>query len=530
MKFSKLFFLPFIMGCVLFTSCKTSISTVGKLSLIPGDASIVYELDGNEIFAKSGLNSPDNYRFLNFLKLMSSDASTFIEGFLKNSKDAGIGADKMLLYVSKLPDCVAYLSMLDRKIFEAWLKKAEAPEPTDGGAYSYIPLSTDLTIAWNNDFAVIAYGIYSREQLAGLLKPKSDGLLAVNTDFQKFVSKSSDARMWLKYTSLIDLYENLFFFYSSTIPEDKKSLFRMELENNYANITAHSYLNFEDGKITGSVSLFPATEVEKLKEKFPIFKESFNKEILKDMPEQSYMAANISINVGEYFKLLGQNIEKLAIREFEGLNEGKIKEMTDFLESPAVKSVIGALGGDLLLSIHGFNNGIITYPLASASFTVNGEKAFNDILSLVPSSVYRKQDGYYSISANKTYIPVYFAYKNDKVFVSNDLDAVKVFVDGPKEKTFANNPVSSAMSDKMMLYLNLDYKTYPDNIKIMLQSLMEQGYSIFTSIIDIYEGMYFSTDANFNFEFSLQLKNKNVNSLKQILTNLDQTLSSSWMN
>jgi hypothetical protein len=166
--------------------------------------------------------------------------------------------------------------------------------------------------------------------------------------------------------------------------------------------------------------------------------------------------------------------------------------------------------------------------LASASFTVNGENAFNDILKLIPKDLYKKEDGYYSTITSKTFIPFYFAYKNNKVFVSNDLDASKAFKDGSKGKTFADNPVSKIMSDKMLFYINFDYATYPENIKMLLQNAMGQKYKIFTSFIDIYECMYFTGDTNYNMEFNLYLKNENVNSLKQILKNIDKTISSAW--
>jgi hypothetical protein len=505
------------------TSCNTDISSDDKLSLIPDDASIVFEIDGNEIFAKSGLNSPDNYSFLNMVKLLNSDGYNFLESIFKNSKDAGISADKVLVYISQLPDFVVNISMIDKQIFENWLKKADAPEPMDGDAFRYI--SEGVNIAWNNELLIIS-GNSTREKLAERFKSPKDGLLATNADFQQFASKNSDLRLWLKYGFFVDLYEKMGI--GDALLE--KSLFGFE---EFANIVAHSYLNFEDGKITGSMSLSPSQEVKKLKEKFPIFKKNFNKEIFKDMPEQSYLAFNLFINLEEYVKILQQNVEDLATKitdpVFDELIENKIDEITDFFESPERKLIIESLGGDLLLSVHGFNSGIIAYPLASASFTVNGESAFKNILSLVPKNIYTQQNGYYSISANKTFIPVYFAYKNDRVFVSNDLDAVKVFIDGPKGKTFADNPVSAIMADKLTWYLNLDYETYPDNIKMLLQSTMGQNYNIFTSSLEIYENMYFTSDTDYNYEFNLTLKNKNVNSLKQILKNLDKTLSSSWM-
>ncbi|MDR1338931.1 MAG: DUF4836 family protein [Prevotellaceae bacterium] len=519
MKIFKFFF-PLFLGCLFFTSCDTNVSTADKLSLIPGDASVVYEISGNEIFAKSGLNSPDNYNFLNFIKLMNSDAFQFIESLFKGSKDAGISADKILIYVSKLPDYAINISIADRQVFENWLKKAKSPEPVDEGEFRYISID-DMSIAWNSGLVVISQNS-TREKLAEQFKPKSDGLLATNDDFKQFISKKSDLRLWLRYAFFADLYENMAMSGMSSL-----------ILGEYANILTHSYLNFEDGKIAGTLSLSPAEEVAKLKKKFPVLKESFDRKIFKDMPEQSYLALNSFVNVEEYVKMIRQSIntwaEKNTNSELDELMEDRRKEIADVFESPELKTVVEALGGDLLFSIHGFNSGIISYPLASLSFTVKGESAFKNILNLVPKDFYTRQNSYYSLSANNTFIPVYFAYKDDRVFVSNDLEAVKTFVDGPKGKTFADNPVSAQMTDKMMFYVNLDYETYPDNIKMLLQNFMGQGYKTFASVIDIYENMSFSGDTDYNFEFNLQLKNRNVNSLKQILKNLDTSLSSSWM-
>lgn len=520
MKFLK-FFSPLVLGCVFFASCNTNVSTADKLSLIPADASVVYEVNGNEIFAKSGLNSPDNYNFLNFIKLMDSDSFKFLESLFKGSKDAGVSADKILIYVSKLPDYAIYASILDRKIFEDWLKKSKSPDPVDEGDFRYISIGGDFNIAWNDELAVIS-GTSIREKLAELFKPKKDGLLATNDDFKQYTSKKSDVGLWLRYDFFADLYDNM------GLSGITSSLIREE----YANITTHSYLNFDNGKITGTVSMSPAQEVAKLKEKLPLLKKSFDKKIFKDMPEQSYLAFNAFINVEEYVKLIRQSIEGLAEKstnfEFDELINDRRQEIADLFESPELKIIAGALEGDLLMSIHGFNSGMISYPLASLSFTVKGESAFQNLLNLVPKNFYTQQSGYYSLSVNKTFIPVYFAYKDNRVFVSNDLDAVKAFVDGSKGKTFADNPVSAKMADKMLFYVNLDYETYPDNLKMLLQNFMGQGYKTFTSIIEIYENMSFSGDTDYNFEFNLQLKNKNVNSLKQIFKSLDTTLSP-WM-
>jgi hypothetical protein len=489
---------------------------------------MVLEISGNTIFAKSGLNNPDDYNFLKSFWLKSSDVFAFTESFLKSSKTAGISAEKILLYLTELPDYAVIFPIVDKAAFEDWLKKADAPEPKNGDNFRYIvDESSNVNLAWSDKWAIIS-GFSTNEKIAELFRLKDDGLLATNSDFRQFAEKNADSRMWIQYNALFDIYKNILFFkdpYNSVTEKQFDDIFPFEY---YKNISTHSYLNFEDGKIIANTSLYPPEEVKKLKEQLPVFKKNFDNNIIKDMPEQSYLALNMFLDVKEYFKLIRQNIEKVLSSGYMSVPEieGKSEELFAFLDSPEMKSVIDALGGDILLSIHGFNKGIFTYPLASISFTVNGESAFNDILKLIPRNLYIKEEGYYSTPANKTLIPFYFAYKDNKVFVSNDLETTKAFRDGQKGKTFANNPVSKIMTDKMLFYINLDYSTYPENIKMLLRNFMGQGYKQFTFFIDIYECMYYSIDTDYNMEFILQLKNKNVNALKQILKNIDKLSSS----
>ncbi|MDR1169341.1 MAG: DUF4836 family protein [Prevotellaceae bacterium] len=529
MKFSKITFYLSILGCTLFASCKTDVSTTNHLAFIPGNAKLVFEIRGNEIFAKSGLNNPDNYVFFGIMKnFLDAGAVNFIESFLKGSKDAGISAEKILFYMTELPEFTLTVPVVNKTALENWLKKAGAPEPLDEGNFRHIPIETNLNIAWNDNLAMIT-GVSTREKIAAQFNSKDDGLLATNSDFQQFAKKNADIRMWFKYSVVSDFYKNIMGLL--TVGEYNNELLD-DVFKNFATLSTHSYLNFEDGKITGTSSGYPPEEVEKMKEKFPVLKKDFNTDVIKDMPEQSYLAFNVFINVKEYIKIMRQNIEAMASGNHIYSHEiGSKVELLELLDSPKVKSIVDALGGDILINIHGFNKGIIAYPLASASLTVNGESTFNDILNLIPKNLYTKQDSYYTITANKTFIPVYFAYRKDRIFVSVDLDAVKAFTGEMKGKTFADNPVSKIMADKMVFYINLDFSTYPDNIKLLLQNTMGVNqYVMFNSFIDIYESMYFSSDTQYNTEFNLQLKNKNVNSLKQILKNIDKTSSSIWTN
>jgi len=514
LKFILFFFL------IAFASCKKGQEgQVSQLSLIPNTASFVMEIDGRDILKKSGLDKPDDYKFMAMLKLMGGDIYSIFESLLKGSKDAGVSIDNICIYAD-VPRFAVSFQMLDEKAFENNLKKGGYPEPQEGKSYRYV-LHGNSYIAWNSQMLILTPND-SRENIAEIFKPKADGLLATNSDFQAFVKNKSDVRMWIKYGGFVKYVQSVFGFGEFSWLSD------------FEDVLVHWYTDSKDGQINGSMKVYPAEVVNKLKEKYPIMK-SFDNSLLKDMPEQSFLAFNAAINVQEYFKIVKENMASMVDGVNSSMNDSyyqellaeKYEELAEILETPEVKKVVDALAGDILFSIHGFNKGLLTYPLMSMNFSVKGESAFKDILSLMPSSLYKFTDGYYTSYLGK-FIPVYFAYKDNKVFVSSDLEAIQNFVAGGKGKNFSQNPVSKAMSDKWIVYMNMDFESYPENIRLLLQNYMGPSFSMFSPIIDIYSSMQFSADENYNVDFTMQFKNSNVNALKQILKSIDKVASSSW--
>ncbi|MDR1897602.1 MAG: DUF4836 family protein [Prevotellaceae bacterium] len=513
MKFvyTKIFILLFIIGQVL-VSCKDNGTEENQLSFIPNNASFVIEFDGKEILTKSGLNKPDDYKFLNILKLSAGENYNFLELLLKGSKDAGISIDKITAYMTDIPEFTALVPVVDKTAFENWLKKTDVSEPTDEGSFFYLA-GFGYTIAWNENLLIVS-SVDAKDKIAELFKPQKDGLLATNDDFRQFTKKVSDIRMWFKYDWISTVYTQ-YLGVSLDVEEEVKDL------------SLHSYLDFKDGKIEVLSNYYPPEEVEKLKAKYPVYKNNFDKKLFEYLPEKSYFAFNLSLNVEESFKLVKKYIGN-ALQTAVGIYGFDIADQYDeaveFLDSPQLKSVIDALAGDALFSLHGFQLGMISIPLLSLDFTLKNDEAFNTLLALIPQNRYRLQDNYYTIS--QSLVPVYFAHKDRKVIVSNDIDVVKRFAGSVKEKNFTTNPISNIMAEKMAFYLNLNWEDYPDNIKLLLQSEMRGQYKMFVSLIEIYENVYTTMSEDYKMEFVLQFKNKNVNSLKQILKSVDKVIPS----
>ncbi|MDR2466276.1 MAG: DUF4836 family protein [Prevotellaceae bacterium] len=509
----------------LFASCNTA-GEPNPLSQIPSDATFVAEINGKAFLSKSGLNNPDDYKFMNMGRLIGGEQFAFVEALCKGSKDAGVSADNILICLTSPKEISAYAKVLDVNALEGWLKKLGLEEPVRGDGYKGCINKEGICMAWNEKQLIVSAKPVPSGQIAELFSEKKDGLLAVNEDFKKFAERKADMRSWLKYSLFSDLYKAFSGDVLSPLTEQMKDV---------GNLSVHGYLDFNDGKIVASGSINPPSEVAKYVEKYPLAKEAFNTELYGDLPEKAYLQFNVAINVIEYFKLFRQTLE-LNLQKYNGDESANSEEMKKFLDGPELKSVLDALDGDILFSIHGFKQSNIPMPEMTLVFSVKGESAFNDILALIPKDqIVKSPDGYYvydNPGMSELSLSLSFAFKNNRVIVSNDLESTAMFVGKKKGKTFADNPVSATIGNRPAGFcINLDLNSYPDNFKLFLRNFIKGGsYDIFASIIDIYDKAY-AMGRIADFEAVLQFKNPNVNSLKQIFKSVDKISSgkpSSW--
>ncbi|MDR2423418.1 MAG: DUF4836 family protein [Prevotellaceae bacterium] len=529
MNYFRTIFTLLIAGSLIFASCESKITAPGsaeQLALIPADAFFVADIKVGEMLEKSGLNKPDDYKFMAFAKFAGGEAYAFIEHLLKGSDDAGASLEQIVIYTAQNKTFGLSAKMLDKTAFEKWIVKLSLfpTEIKNSGSISYSRLQEDLCIVWNDKYLVLTSNdsFFEENQLKNLLKPRTDGLLAANDDFKRFAERSGDIRVWAQYGESINFLNRL------SEAEIKQPVFNMDDDffQDFKNIHMHASLEFNDGRIDGSMEMSPASEMEKIKAKYPVLKDKINPAILKDVPEVEYLALCFAVNMQEYYKYIKKMMDGwMAKSDSYRINPLGRDEIKALCESPDVKDVIDALDGDVFMGIHGFNQGAIPYPLANIVFTVKSEDAFKTIMNKIPKEMINHKNPKYFSIINKI-VPVYFAFKNNRVLVTNDEKSIEGFTgNNPPAKTFADNAVKTLFAKPAAFYLNLDFASYPQFIKTLLANVMGYRYSQFVSYIDLYESFQLSGNY-FKTEGSLTLKNKNVNVLKQILKNIDNNLNS----
>lgn len=386
--------------------------------------------------------------------------------------------------------------------------EGDSVQVEDKGAYKIV-LNDESAFAWNKDLFFIIAGEGCRsvnfDELFNM--PEEKSIVSV-PDFAEFMKRSYDVGFWMSYGALTDLYNDAFGIFGMKMPDIYKEL---------ADAFIHAYLNFEKGEMKISGLMSPKSKVDAFMEKYPVIKKDFNTALLRDFPDKSYLAMKLSINVLEYFKLFAEMSKQMGA----GADIDQL-----MLTDPTVNTIVNALGGDMLLSIYGFAQGPLPIPLMGLSFTVKSKEDFDKLMALIPEGVATQNGDHYVISTGMV-ASVYFAYKDNRVYVTDDADAIVSFMGKGFDKNLTSNPMSNALKNSpSLVYINLDIDSYPENIRTMLKreggpmvdtylNYLRPYKDISISMVDSYEGV-----------FSLKMKDASQNSLKLLLKSWDEMAAS----
>ena len=515
MKVFRHWIILLCMGVILFTSCEKKV-TSSQLGAIPADAMFVISLENEKLTKKGGLDNLKEYKFFQKISKEIAEQQPEVQKFLNeliaNPKSSGLDTKQSYIYgVGKSENfygaCVFKmdnLSTFDKHIAEL-VKLEESISVEDKGDYKLISPDKTAALVWNEGLLFILGGELSSINYAELFTLTEDKSILSQNDFQAFMKQSHDIGFWCSYQQLMDMVGSIS---GEQLPA---------IINNFSNTFIHSYVSFENGEIKVSGKMSPQSKVDEFNKKYPIVKKDFNDKLLGDFPETSYLSFKMAINWSEYLKLISETMTSSGNYQTE-----QIKQM---FEAPEVKAILDALGGDILFGIYGFAQGPIPIPLMGLSFTVKSENDFNNLLALLPSGTTQKTGDYYTMGVGMG-MAIYLAYKDNRAFVTDDLDAIVAFTGKGFDKTLKNNSLASSYkNDPCVFYLNLDLDTYPGSIKTMLQTGAPRELRNYLSLLDPYKDFTYTTNKDGEFVLSVKFKDQNQNALKVLLKNLDDTAS-----
>lgn len=545
MKTLKQLLLVFTAVMLLFTSCKTAKTSLDMALSIPDDAVFVATFNNKQIIEKGELNKFKEFNlygiFRKEIARESDKLATMFDEFISNTRTSGLNLDQSYIYGvgkgGKNPSfkVVFMFKMDDVKTFEGKLKELMSAggggeEPANRGNYRHLNLGYDGNIVWNDNMLYVVVGDYNWDDEDNVtdynyLFTENPKNIMANADFALLASKQHDVSFWASYSKFVDMMGG-----ASGL---STAAFRNMMVVDITNMNLHASLNFNKGEAKLAANVTPREKVEEMLKQYKVVKSNFDNDLLKYFPEQSFTVMKMSVNVQEYIRLLKDQAAKIAqvsreqYRERYGDDDDyyydPMEEMNEILENKSFKIISEGLEGDAVLSLYGFQQGMIPMPLASLVFNVKDKNVFDEIVSLLPEEVLRKQNDYYAIMSGPMSFG-FLAFKDNKIFATTEEEALKNFLAKGYDKNLGHSALAKDLKSDIFLWnVNIDLDAYPEHIKLMLQSTMRREYALFQSLISIYKSLDYKVTKDYSGEIIVKTKGDS-NALKTILKNLDENI------
>jgi len=458
-------------------------------------------IDSKQLIKKGGFDNLSQFKFYQDIveSLDENENKDLILSILNNLEKSGLSVDKAYFFMEMQDESGRFVyvnGMKDQTLFEQNLRKLSdsgTPEIQDKLSYKMMG-DDDARLVWNDklffvfagDTEDVNYDYYFR-------LPEEDRLMNV-ADFKNFCQRSSDIGLWMPMQIYADL--NNWLSMGMDIP----------MLDDWAGINAHAYLDFNNDEIKMEVIMTPKEKMDAFYEKYPVIKWESDQNMLKDFPQTSYLAFKIALNFPQYIKIIKET--------FSGFDQYGIEQIVEALENSEVNAILNALGGDIMFSLYGFAEGPMSMPLLGLSLTVNSEADFQKLLALVPDEMVYDSGNYYELNFGMA--AAYFAFKDNRVFITADEKSIETFVAGGNAKNITANAAigKSIKTSPSLFYVNLNLDDYPQAIRGLINMSVDRKT---LSAISVFKDLSMHMNSKYDFQASLKFKSGKENSLKQLV-------------
>jgi|GEM_PF-2087016 len=503
---------------LMFASCQKKATLSPLLNTIPKNAMFVLAVDNKQLIEKGGFNKLSQFKFYqDIVESLEGDKNKDLTlNILNDPKKMGLNIDNAYIFVEmniqdlidetdmhgKSIRAVYVIGMKDQNLFEQNLLKLadlQANDFQDKLSYKmFTPDAGDACLVWNEKLFFVFVGNTEGVNFDYYFRlPEEDRLMNL-PDFNNFSQRSSDMSLWFSMQMYADLNKLIESHYSMNIP----------VLDDMADMNIHAYLDFNNDEIKMEVITTPKEKMDAFYEKYPVIKWESDQNMLKDFPQTSYLAFKIALNFPQYIKILKETMSGVGAQSYE------IEQIVEALENSEVNAVLNALGGDIMFSLYGFAEGPMSMPLLGLSFTVNSEADFHKLLALVPDEMMYDTGNYYELNFGMA--AAYFAFKDNRVFITADEKSIETFVAGDNAKNItANAAIGKAVkTSPSLFYVNLNLDEYPKAIKDLIKMGADQKT---ISAISIFKDFSIYMNSKYDAQFSLKFKSGKENSLKQLV-------------
>ena len=165
-------------------------------------------------------------------------------------------------------------------------------------------------------------------------------------------------------------------------------------------------------------------------------------------------------------------------------------------------------------------------PLMGLAIDINNTKLVKKLIEKAEENVkIEKNKNYYEIVGDGE-SPVYFAYNDELLFITNDKKSIKAFNDGGySSDNLKDSEISSSLANSnFYTHFNFDVEQYPTSIRNEISDMMDNNQEkVFDVWSDLLASMEIIQEDATSCEIRINTKNDDTNTLNQLITSLDKT-------
>ena len=537
-----------VFSSLLLISC-SKVSEQAKL--IPADAAIVGVVDVPSVGLKGKLYDSKSFATIDQLITMieSGDEATgfLLRSLLKGNKNVGVSLMSPMYFYTVVEEnlrnanAAIVVALSDEDDFANSLEsglsddfsKETLPE------YTYYTNESGIYIAFNDESAVFlassntyntAKGV---EFLQNIFAQEEEESIASSETFETFMKEAKDVSVLISGTNILsklseELYDNVKKSAESHVGFNVDDFF-----NSYATFN----LALEDENISVEATVIPSDNLAAFIKDNSYYKSDFEENLLEFLPKTTHTTLSFAV-VPEKIKSHLQDSREYA--QIESMLAQQGISADDFF---------AAIGGDVAFSLYDIaveevksigytydlNPATNQYevmeeevmkeqilPKGSVVLSLRDEAFFANLLAKAASmGVLEKVGNNYKLPPLASDFPIYLGLSEKTLILSSDEDAPKQLEDGGYSESFSDSDLASKVSPEGYYFINLDYASYPEDVKHFVK---EAGVERILESYSIFKSLEVSGQGN-SATIKLNMLSDEENSLYQILQAVDNSKS-----
>jgi len=539
MKKTQIKLIVLFLTYLTLSSCS---SGPNSLKTIPNRTDMVGVIDIMSLYEKGKLSELTEMKLFNKgkkeIRSENRKLSRILDNVMEDPKSMGIDLrkDVFIFYINEAKDeqfMGISIDLFSRDNFTEFiddvLSKIDAKfDIEEERNYSYTIVDKAFGIGWDDEKALflIPTGYRSGKNLdieiEDLFTLKEREQITSEANFTDFYSNKKDLNFWFSSNFL----ENI---------NDFKQIQR-ELDFDITDMYIAAHLNFEEDAISLKTHLTPNKEVKKLLQQNKIWDTDFNTALLNYFPKQYFAVAGASLNPEAYYNFIKDEEAFIKIEEEIKDETGiDIQDLIESLNGSAVFSFSDVKEFEYTYEKRVYNEYDYSYKyeetIASKNLPVMGfaidlkdNNELKKLIAEIPDEELTKHKHYYEMKIERRY-PIYFAFDDSSLYITNDIKGIKSFKDGEYDgETLRETAVKSALkSNSLYGFMYLDLDKYPKKMrKDMTNYYSAKEKKLQNVWNDFAESISYKQTDDMTYEIVFKTKETGDNSLYTIIKTIDE--------